>query len=331
VILALWVDDSYILCDDVELFKKIKAAMASQYDLKDLGFLEFSLGLRIRQDLEAGTVTIDQEEYIDVILEEFGMTNCNPVSTPTNGEVLTKAMCPQTPEEKAEHADMKVRYGRGVGMILYVQRQTHPEISYAVRELCKYTSNPGPKMWTAFLRVLRFLKVHKTLCIKYTKPTAASSTVQLSAFCDSDFANDVVSRRSVTGWVTFLLGGPISWRCEGQDKTALSTAEAEYIAACEAAREVKHLVNLLEDLEESQGPVPLFEDNESCISWTKGRGKLEKRKHIDIKYHFIQDCVEDQLIEMKSIASTDQAADILTKGLAKEQFNHQLGMLLCRL
>jgi hypothetical protein len=231
----------------------------------------------------------------------------------------------------SRNADMKVRYGRAVGMILYVQRQTHPEISFTVRELCKFTSNPGPKIWTALERALRFLKGHKSLCIKCTKPTVASSPVELSAYCDSDSGNDEETRRSVTGYVTFTGGGPISWRCEGQGKTALSTAEAEYIAAAEASREIKHMVNVLEDLEESQGPVPLFEDNESCISWAQGRGKLEKRKHIDIKYLFIQDCVEDQLIEMKSIASSDQVADILTKGLAKEQFNHLLGKLLCRL
>jgi hypothetical protein len=240
-------------------------------------------------------------------------------------------MCPQTPEEKALHADMKVRYGRGVGMLLYVQRNTHPELSYSVRELCKYTANPGPKMWTAFQRVLRFLKGNKSACIKYSKPADAATPVQLSAYCDSDFANDKVTRRSVTGYVTVLCGGPLSWRSEGQAKTAQSTAEAEYIAASEACREIKYLVIVLEDLEENQGPVSLFEDNESCISWAKGRGKPDKRKHIDIKYHFIQECVEDQLIEMTSIASADQLADILTKGLAKEQFNFLQSKLLCRL
>ena len=218
VIVALFVDDFYLLCGDDALTTRILSALNSQFEITDLGFLESSLGLRVHQDLEAGTVTIDQERYVDTILAEFGMTNCNAVATPSTGEPLTQVMCPQTPEEKAMHADLKVRYDRGVGMALYVQRMTRPDISYPVRELCKFTGNPGKKHEQALLRLFRFLKGSKSLGITYSK---SPGRAQLSAYCDSDFANDKESRRSVTGWVTFLCGGPISWKSESQSRTAL--------------------------------------------------------------------------------------------------------------
>ena len=320
VIIGLYVDDYLSICDDSELYAKILAALRAQFDIKDLGILQSALGLRVRQDLEAGTLTIDQEQYIEAILEEYDMGDCNPVSTPHSGEALTRAMSPQTPQERAEVAEIASLYGRGVGMVKYVQRMTRPDISFSVRELSKFNSNPGRQHWRALKRLLRFLSGTKSRLIVYRK---TEGPLELTAYCDSDFANDPDTRRSVTGWVTFLGEIPLTWRCEGQTTTAQSTAEAEYISAWSATREVYHLRNFLTEIgEQPTSATPLFEDNNACIDWAEGRGKTERRKHVDVKYHFVRDCVDDQLIEFRKISTKDQIADILTKPLRKAEFTH---------
>ena len=142
----------------------------------------------------------------------------------------------------------------------------------------------------------------------------------LVGYSDSDFANDPDTRRSVTGNVVFLFGGPISWSSKLQRTVALSTAEAEYMALTEICKEMIWLRRLLKDIEWDQSVPLVLEDNQSTISISKNDIYHHRTKHIDIRYHFTRDCVENGDIELRHCKTEHMVADMLTKPLPRQRF-----------
>ena len=143
----------------------------------------------------------------------------------------------------------------------------------------------------------------------------------LEGYCDSDYAGDLDDRKSTSGYVFLLKGGAISWNSSKQETVALSTTEAEYVAAAHAVKEAIWLRTLLEELGFKQNqPTKIYEDNSGCIAISKNPEKHKRTKHIDIKYHFLREQVNKNQVKLEYVNTTEQAADALTKPLPKEKF-----------
>ena len=228
-----------------------------------------------------------------------------------------------TEEEKKQMAT--IPYRSLVGSILYLQL-TRPDIAYAVKELSRFLINPGPKMWAAAKNVLRYLKGTQTHGIRFggraSYNTLATSPSHLVGYSDSDWAGQVDDRKSTSGLIFYLNNGAISYACKSQKCVALSTAESEYVALGEAAREAIYLRMLLKDLGQEQiEPTVIFEDNVAAEKLCKNNVHHSRTKHIDIKHHFIREIVEQKQIEIKHLASSEMLADLLTKALAFPTFS----------
>ena len=138
------------------------------------------------------------------------------------------------------------------------------------------------------------------------------------AYSDADWAGDATDRKSTSGYILCIAGGPVSWRSK---KQVISTAEAEYVALSSAAQECVWMRRLNSEFGNPQtDPTTVMEDNQSCIAMAKNPQYHGKSKHIDIKYHFVRDLVGDKMIKLKYCPTKEMVADILTKGVAREQF-----------
>ena len=138
----------------------------------------------------------------------------------------------------------------------------------------------------------------------------------LIGYSDADWAGDVNDRKSTSGYLFMMNGAAVSWRSQKQTCVALSTAEAEYIALAAAAQEATWMRKLMKDFHESQAePVTIYEDNQSAICIAKNPQSHHKTKHVDIKYHYVRDKVQDVTIKIQYCPTNDMIADILTKGL----------------
>ena len=145
--------------------------------------------------------------------------------------------------------------------------------------------------------------------------------VNLHAFADADFANNVDNRRSITGYVFFLAGAPLSWNCMTQHTTALSTMEAEYYAVCKAVQESLYLRMLFSEVGmKVQSPLIIREDNRACIAFSKDPGEHKRTKHIDYRHHFIREQVTQGEVVLEPVSTVDQIADIFTKAFDKTRF-----------
>jgi hypothetical protein len=141
-------------------------------------------------------------------------------------------------------------------------------------------------------------------------------------YSDSDLAGDIDDRKSTSGMVFYLGCNPISWCSQKQKVVALSSCEAEYIAASSAACQGLWLGRLLTDLmmKKEVEPIVLRIDNQSAIALCKNPVFHERTKHIEIRYHFIRDCVEAGSIDVQYVCTNEQLADILTKALSRPKF-----------
>lgn len=143
----------------------------------------------------------------------------------------------------------------------------------------------------------------------------------LRGFADADWAGDVITRKSTSGYVFQIGNSTISWKSKRQSIVALSSTEAEYVSLCSATQEAVWLRVLLDGMGFKQAnATTIFEDNQGAIALAKNPAHHSRTKHIDIKYHYIRDAVSTKEIKLKYCPTQEMIADLLTKGLPRPQF-----------
>ena len=196
---------------------------------------------------------------------------------------------------------------------------TRPDITCAVGQLSQFLNNPSSKHMLAVKRVLRYLQGTPSLGITYGPPPS-----RLTGYSDADWAGDVNTRRSTTGYVVMLNNGAVAWRSQRQPTVALSTMEAEYMALTEATKELKWIKTFLAELgcngqSTDSTPTDLYSDNQSAIALAKNPVSHARAKHIDIRHHFVREAIQDQIIWVQYIPTAEMTADSLTKALGREK------------
>ena len=208
-----------------------------------------------------------------------------------------------------------------IGSLMYMMTCTRPDLAVPVSQLAQFMAQPSPTHWQAAKRVVRHLKGTADLGLTFPSTQHPDFSNLISAYCDSDWARDPNDRKSFTGYVIFLEGSLISWKCKKQASVALSTAEAEYMALAMTATEVIWLRQLLSDIGFPQTtPSTIFCDNQSTIHLASTEVVSPKSKHIAIRYHFIKEQVSSGTIALKYIPTGDNLADFMTKPLEGSRF-----------
>jgi hypothetical protein len=321
LILNLHVDDMVTFGNDLTTVLKFKSQVSEAFLTTDEGECSWYLGMHVEQ--RPGEIYLHQEKYVDQMLTKYGFSEITPVKTPLDKDVkLTKQV------GHIAEPDFRTEYQSKVGSLNFASNQTRPDISFATGYVARYASNPNRAHMDAVDRIFAYLNSDRSRGIKYSKKEG----LQLRGFVDSDFAGCEDSRRSTTGWVFTLAGGPISWSSRRQQTVAQSTMDAEYIAAAEAAKEAVWIRNFVNDLRipgyhiES---VPLYIDSNSALKLTRNPEFHSKSKHIDVKHHFIREKAESKEIDTQRVNTKDNLADILTKPLTRpthEDLVDRLGM-----
>jgi hypothetical protein len=320
LLVLVYVDDAATASRELKRIEGFKKQLQEFFPIKDLGELRHILGIQVTRDRKARTITINQTAYIRNVLARFGMSGCTPVSTPfAVGTCLTHSQSPTTPEERAAYAESSngIEYLEGIGSALYIT-QTRPDIQHPIGVLAQFGANPGKAHIEAFKRLLRYLKGTAEFGLTLG---GKDNGADLIGWTDSDWAQDPESRRSISGYVFDVAGGSVSWASKRQPTVALSTTEAEYMAAANATKEAIWLRVLLEDMGFPQiQATTLHADNMSCIALSRGTVTHSRAKHIDIRHHFIRERIANSEINLQHVSTRDMLADILTKQLPREAF-----------
>ena len=243
--------------------------------------------------------------------------NLKEFETPTGPGV--KVMQPKHDEAKLTKNDQE-DYRSGVGSLLYLLKHSRPDISNCVRELSKVMDGANLAHQKMLHRAIKFVEHTKNREL-VLKPTNEFHW-NIKGYCDSDYAGDADNRRSVSGYVIYLNNCPIAWKSRGQKTVALSSTEAEYIALSEVSTEIIFISEVLKFMEVSISyPIEINVDNVGAIYLAKNASTTTRTKHIDIRYHFIREHVDNGKIRIKFVRSEDNTADIMTKNLSGELFH----------
>lgn len=209
-----------------------------------------------------------------------------------------------------------------VGTLLYLCMSTRPDISFAVGALARYMSLPSMLHWQAAMGVLRYLAGTRLVGLRYSGTDAS-----LHGWSDADYAGDISTRRSTTGYVFTSNGAAISWSSRLQPTVATSTLEAEYMAAAAAAKEALWLRKLRSDLGMETGTVTIFSDNQGSLSLMDNPVISDRSKHIDVHYHFLRERSLMGQVSFTYISTAEMLADIFTKALPAVTFGkHAVGL-----
>ncbi|KAH9689341.1 Integrase catalytic domain-containing protein [Citrus sinensis] len=186
------------------------------------------------------------KNYLKKILRRFNMQDCKSISTPLPVNFkLSSSMCPSNEAERKEMS--RVPYASAVGSLMFAMICTRPDIAQAVGAVSRYMANPGGEHWIAVKRILRYIRGTSYVALCY-----GGSEFTVRGYVDSDFAGDLDKRKSTTGYVFTLAGAAISWVSKLQTVVALSTTEAEYMAATQACKEAIWIQRFLEELGHKQ-------------------------------------------------------------------------------
>ena len=309
--LAVHVDDCILTGSSAKLIEEFKQKLNEHYALTDLGPVNYLLGIKVTRNRETRTISLSQSQYIKAILRRFSLSDAKPSDTPmTPGANYSKKDSPTSPTEAAHMC--KVPYYEALGSLMYASVATRPDITFAVSTLSQFLENPGEAHWEAVKRVLRYLSGTCEIALTYGRDQHA-----LVGFTDADGASQE-HRRAISGHAFIIDGGAVSWSSRKQELVTLSTAEAEYVAATHAAKELIWLHHLKGDLSEpASKATTLFCDNQAAIHLTTADNYHARTKHIDIHYHFIRDVVQRGETSLAYMPTNDMPANLLTKALPR--------------
>ena len=307
LILLLYVDDMVVTGDNPSRITWLISTLASEFSIKDLGFLHHFLGIEVHR-LPMG-LFLSQHRYALDLLERASMSSCKPMSTPMPSKGRQLPTCDELYPDPTHYRSI-------VGGLQYLTF-TRPDISYSVNFVCQYMHAPTMAHYKIVKRILRYVRGTAHFGMRIL----ASSTLDLYAFSDADWAGCPTSRRSTTGFCTFLGGNCISWSAKKQSTVARSSAEAEYRSMASTAAEITWLSFLLRDLGIPLSHPPILHcDNLSALHMTINPVFHGRTKHIELDYHFVREKVAFGSLETCFVSSTSQLADIFTKPLPKASF-----------
>eukprot|EP00253_Pinus_taeda_P033607 PITA_33607 len=253
LIVVLYIDDVIFTGNDDYLIKNFKSVMKDEFEMTDMGLLRYFLGIEVDQN-ENG-IFISQARYVNEVLGRFNMQECKAAITPTvMGLKLSK-------EDNNKDFDPSL-YKSIVDSLMYLTT-TRPDIMFAVSLISRFMERPKEAHWQAAKRILRYVKETKSFGILYN----VSEHSDLVGYTDSDWAGSVDDRKSTSGYVFHMGSGAISWASKKQSIVALSTAEAEYVAATAAACQAVWMRRMLRSLGREQAKTTvIFCDNSSTIA-----------------------------------------------------------------
>jgi hypothetical protein len=302
----IYVDDIIFGSTNKGCCDEFSQTMVKRFEMSMMGELNFFLGFQVKQ-LKEGTF-LCQTKYTHDILKKFNMENAKPIKTPmgTNGHLDL--------DIGGKSVDQKV-YRSMIGSLLYLCA-SRPDIMLSVCLCARFQSNPKECHLRAVKRIMRYLVHTSHLGLWYPK----GSNFKLVGYSDADYAGCKIDRKSTSGTCQFLGKSLVSWASKKQNSVALSTAEAEYVAAAHCCAQLLWMRQTLKDYGYTLNRIPLLCDNESAIKIAENPCEHSRTKHIDIRHHFLRDHNLKGDIEISHVRTNDQVADIFTKPLDEKRF-----------
>ncbi|GJV42730.1 retrovirus-related pol polyprotein from transposon TNT 1-94 [Tanacetum coccineum] len=315
LLVHIYVDDIIFAASTPELCDLFAKIMCSKFKMSMMGKISFFLGLQIFQNPKG--IFINQSKYALESLKKYGFDSCDSVDTP----MVEKSKLDEDKEGKAFDPS---HYRGMIGTLLYLTT-SRPDLQFAICICARYQARPTEKHLHEVKRIFRYLKGTVNRGLWYPK----DSSIALTAFVDADHAGCQDTRRNTSGSMHFLGDRLVSWSLKRQKSAVISSMEAEYIAMSGCYAQILWMRSQLTDYGLGFNKILMYCDNKSAIALSCNNIQHSRSKHIDIRFHFIKEHVENGVIELYFVNTEYQLADIFTKAFARERIEfliNKLGM-----
>ncbi len=307
----------------------IKTQILKEWKRKDFGPVDTFVGFQIKRNRTKRALHIHQSLYTKKLLERLAMNNCHPTYLPMPAGTVLKP----DKDHLLDQGNSFV-YRQIVGSALYLAINTCLDFSYAVGQLARFMAQPAETHLQYAKQLFRYLNGTRTIGITYSsRLKEGPQTYKL--YSDATWGTED-DRISFQGWVVVRYGGAVSWASQRQKSTALSSMEADIMAASKGAKESAWIEKLLVNFQErnvdgTEAFIPtLYCDNQGAIDLMHNPKFHAKAKHIDLRNMYIRnDMVSKNRLNVTYIPGIEQPADMLTKQLSSDIYVHhckQLGM-----
>ena len=318
IIVGLYVDDNLWVGPKQAILREIEELRKEDLEISVADNLRDYLGCKITLSDDKRRGCITQPSMIDKLKEKFGeIVGKLPVYR-TPGTPGFKVIRKDPEKEPIDDNEAQSTYRTGVGMLLYMVKHSRPDIANSVRELSKVLGCCNMGDFKEMKRVIKYVLDTPTKGLKI-EPEVTQGNWKLEIFSDSDFSGDKETRLSVSGFILYVCGVPISWRSKQQRSVALSSSEAEWYACSEAVKEILYVAQLLETFKvKIQQPLIVRVDNIGVIYMSEQDGVTSKTKHISTRTFFVKSLCKEKKIKIVFVRGEDNDSDVFTKNVSGE-------------
>jgi hypothetical protein len=355
IFLAQYVDDCFIAASSDKVLEWFLEKLSERFPVNQKSSGEVSmaepgrlLSMQLYYDKIKGILTFNQSVAITTLAEKFGVIKdiSKRKLLPIHSELkLPKYSDPQDNIKPNDYLSI-------VGSCLHISQVSRPDCAYAVGVLCRHGATPGKAHWDAAIDLVSYLYATRNWSIQYKRsqpnsdPTnfyqhsefaGVSRTIDERLktskpddvpnnpdyYADADLAGDRETRKSTSGFIIMMNGGPICWGSKLQKLCAQSSAESEIYAVTDSVKEALHIKLLCEEcgIRLSSRPMNIWEDNQACIHMGHNLRGSNNAKHFELRLRFLNEHVREKNIEFSHIGTKDQLADAFTKPLAFPLFS----------
>lgn len=298
------------------------------------------VGLKLTR-LSCGGIKLSNPKGVNQLVAQQGLSDAHPTVMPY---VVSADLTAAKPQEVI--LPLKP-YQTVTGSLRFMSDSTHPILAWIVGVLGRHLHAPTERHMTAAKHAVRFLKGNPDAGTSFTH----RGPLHIEGYSDSDYASDPDTRRSITGGLILASGQPVTWMSARQKTVTHSSTEAEYIAADTGTRTLVWLLKFADELDVplvkrqrtlriSDKPATRYHDGEiipdhrpeaqlkidntGAIAIAQASSPTRRTKHLDVRYHYIQEIVHKGIIKLAQVPTTEQLADAFTKPIGRVKFNEFL-------
>jgi hypothetical protein len=311
--ISVHVDDYIFVTSHPSYYDQFLVFMKKSFKVSDLGKLKFAMGVAV--EYASNSIRLSQRREIRDLVAKFGLVNSRRVATPME-------IRPGGDEAGVMNGNLPdVPYRSLIGSLAWIARNTRPDILFAVNYYARFNNCYTTTIYNNLKRVLRYLHSTDSVVLTFIRPlnfpdtlkSCLSSPLEIVIYSDSDWAGDPSTRRSVSGGVLFLHGNALTFLSVLQRTVALSSSEAELMGLVENMKDGLHILHLIKEIFPVSTPVCTRYDNIGAAHMAANPVNNKRSKHIDIRYKWLHELVDDGTFSLEYVQSDLNLADLFTK------------------
>jgi transposase InsO family protein len=308
-------DDLIIISNIRQIMLNEKENLLKAFDGVDQGNLSSFCGVEV--NINDNGITLSMAYYWDKIMKRFGISTDAKEDKPIKSKI-NKMECPATIDETRKKTYLQI-----IGSVIFGYTHCRLDLAFSIGMLTRIMHNPSEKHLKQLYGLLKYINATKQWGLNFYKDLSVHYGMDFTffAFCDSSHADDESSFRSTGGWFFFLRTGQatISAKSGQTQDVALSSTEAETIWACSASTQGAFIKQFLDELQIfNKVSFDLHEDSMPAINAQRKNVSQSRFRHINIKYHYIRQLINDGWCRLVKIGTKEQVADLATKILGTD-------------